>query len=290
MTRKAGKVIFALLAYNHGSFIEQCIRSLADQTYRNFSVVFVDDGSTDATFETGKRLLREAGIDATCIQSHDNGICRNLNLALRSCGDGEFFTLFSSDDWLYPQSLEERVHFLNRHPGYAMVYAPVMLYWEEEGRLEYLKKPYAEGSVFAQLLEENFIPANTAMVRMRVFDEIGGFDEGLAVEDWDMWLRIAKRYEVGFIEEPLAYYRRHSSNLSRNSRTMSKATLDTLHKHIEHEVARRRFDRLLIQVFVIYVALIPAARTLLSHGKMDWLTARQCVKLALRKLIRRLPA
>jgi len=284
MTATSGRIIFVLLAYNHERFIGQCVRSLAEQSYRNFSVVFIDDGSTDRTFETGKAMLVDAGIDSVCIQSRDNGICRNLNLALRQGIEGEYFTLLSADDWLYPASLEVRVRFLEGHPNCAMVYAPATLYWDAEQRHELLRKPYASGMVFEQLLRENFIPANTVMVRMLVFDEVGNFDENLAVEDWDMWLRIAKRHRVGFVESPLAYYRQHANNLSQRSSAVIGATLDALKKHLDYPAAQRHYRRLHIQHSVNFDPFLTAVWTLVTEGRADWPTVKQAVKLGVRKL------
>jgi len=284
MTTGVGKIVFVLLAYNHERYVAQCVRSLADQTFRNFSVIFIDAGSMDRTFEVGKKMLADVGIDSVCIQSRGNGICRNLNLALQVGIEGELFTLLSADDWLYPTSLEERVQFLVEHPDCAMVYAPAMLYWDAEQRYELLSKPYASGRVFEQLLIGNFIPANTVMIRMQVFAEIGVFDEKLAVEDWDMWLRISRLYKIGFIDRPLAYYRKHANNFSRKSSANSRAELETLKKHFDNEVARNHYKRLKVRYSVDYDPLGTAIWTLLKHGRADWPTVKQAVKLGIRRL------
>ncbi len=80
------------------------------------------------------------------------------------------------------------------------------------------------------LLLENKIPALTALYRRDIFHEMGGYDETLYFEDWDLWLRISEKYKIGFLKVPLGYYRMHEGNMSGKSLTMAENQLKLLNK------------------------------------------------------------
>jgi hypothetical protein len=98
-----------------------------------------------------------------------------------------------------------------------------------------------EGDIFRDLLPGNYIPAPTVMVRTELFREVGGYDESLCYEDYDMWLRLARRCKFAFIRSPLAEYRFHANNHSRKITDWDTPNYWIYRKHIDHPEGATRF-------------------------------------------------
>jgi hypothetical protein len=144
------------------------------------------------------------------------GIPRVLNRCIEETR-GEYIYFLGSDDAMAPATLEKEVALLDANPKVGMVYGPAWL-MDETGRLTYiLRPPFAKKSYIrsgreeiADLLLSNHIIAPTVMAREQCFDACGLFDERLGLyEDWNMWTRILKRWDIGYIHEPLSFYRVH---------------------------------------------------------------------------------
>ena len=104
-------VSILLLSMNHELFIQQCIESLKDQTYKNIEVVYLDNASSDATFNLGKKLLEESGLQYKIFYNKESqSISKNLNFLLAN-SSGKYISPLSTDDWFAPQNIEKKVSF-----------------------------------------------------------------------------------------------------------------------------------------------------------------------------------
>jgi glycosyltransferase involved in cell wall biosynthesis len=209
-----------VLAYNHEPFVEQCLDSVAKQTFDDFELVIVDDCSTDRTVERIEAWLRNASLDARLVVNKCNfGACASHNIALQHC-KGEFISSVSADDYYEPEKIERQQRFWEELDGSVAVLFSNVRRVDEHGRelgLAYpTGRPPAEGRIFDRLIEGNFIIAPTAMARRTALEEVGGYDESLFYEDYDMWLRLSDRYEFRYVPGSLANYRilaySHSQN------------------------------------------------------------------------------
>jgi len=207
------KVSVIVVTYNRAHLLGACLQSIARQTYRDFEIVVVDDGSTDNTADVAAAFVPLARY----FWQENQGIAGALNRAIREA-TGEYIGFADSDDALLPEALEAEVRILDENPSVGLVYGQA---WEmnEKGIVTSLRKPgFAEGSYIRSGREEirDFlfschITGSSMMVRKRCFDHVGLFDPTFSVyEDWDMWVRIAKKYDVAYIERPVALYRVHS--------------------------------------------------------------------------------
>jgi glycosyltransferase involved in cell wall biosynthesis len=207
------KVSVIVVTYNRAHLLGACLESISRQTYRDFEVVLVDDGSTDDTAEVAAAFAPLARY----FWQENQGIPGALNRAIREAR-GEYIGFADSDDALLPEALETEAHILDENPSVGLVYGQT---WEmnEKGVVTSLRKPgFARGSFIRSGREEirDFlfschITGSSMMVRKRCFDDVGLFDPTFSVyEDWDMWVRIAKNYDVAYVEKPVALYRVHS--------------------------------------------------------------------------------
>lgn len=200
--------------YNHERFVLECLDSIHRQSWKDFELIVVDDRSTDASVDTIRQWIASERPDTMLLALPENlGVSGSLNAAIREAR-GEFVIRVSTDDVWEPTLLQELVARFDELPAqYGAVYADAIRIDEDGNRLNgdfiaaYHGGIAPEGEVFLALCDTNFVPAATIMMRRGVLATVGTFDESLAYEDWDMWLRIAEHHPFGFVPKPLARYR-----------------------------------------------------------------------------------
>jgi len=203
------------ICYNHQDFVRNCLDSIATQTYPNLEVIVLDDYSEDGSLDVIKSWITENGSPVTLIAHEENrGICRSRNEAVM-IARGDYLACISTDDEWLPDKIAVQVEQMGRSPDrVAVAYGDALLMDKTgatiPGRFiarnrEYTTPP--SGRIFEELLSGNFIPSLNTLVRRRCINDIGGYDESLVYEDWDMWLRLSRRYEIVFTPEVCARYR-----------------------------------------------------------------------------------
>jgi alpha-1,3-rhamnosyltransferase len=192
--------------YNHEKFVAQAIKSVINQTYRRIQLIVVNDGSTDNSVEVIESMRKKYRFEF--IIQENKGYSAAINKGMRDYVEGKYVAYLDSDDYWDVSKIEKQVQFMEENPQYGMCYAK---HYIVEGN-NISKALYKHNSFFGKsgwlfnyIFLENFIPSLTVMVRKEVYDKVGLYDEQLYVIDYDMWLRIAKQYQIGFIDEYLAY-------------------------------------------------------------------------------------
>jgi glycosyltransferase involved in cell wall biosynthesis len=193
------------------------VASALAQTLANVEVIVVDDGSTDGTLERlarfGHRIIVHRQSNAGVSAARNAGVLR---------AKGEWIAFLDADDVWLPDKLEWQLKsadtplvYTNRYNIGARGDVP---------ELQSVVTLMHDGDVFLPLLlEGNFITMSSVMMRRDLYEQLGGFFEGLAgAADWDLWLRVAERYPVRCCHEPLMRYRFHAAGMSRNDRTMRR--------------------------------------------------------------------
>jgi len=188
-----------------------------EQTFDDIEIVVADDGSTDGTEETlagfGDRLryVRQEN------RRHDGAI-RNLGIAAST---GKYLAFVDSDDLWAPSKLEKQIALFHENPQFGMVYSDAWCFDGETGITKYLfhqlRKPHM-GWIASSLLDGNFIPTSSVLIQRKVIETVGLFNEDTLLHlrsDWEMWLRVAARFQVGLVSEPLFGYRLHRDNSTR---------------------------------------------------------------------------
>ena len=214
------KISVVIPTYNRADLISETLDSVLAQTYRDFEVIVVDDGSTDDTI----KLLSKYGQDIRIIGQENQGAGSARNTGIREA-KGEFIAFLDSDDLWLPKKLERQIAFLDRNRDLSWVYTDVEVFDGESGRKLYILGQCSrlyEGDILPYLFLKNFIPSSTLLVRRSIFNEIGAFKTLPMAQDCDMWLRIAALYPVGLIAEPLARYRIHRERISSGHKWKTK--------------------------------------------------------------------
>lgn len=273
-----------VLAYNHSGYVSQCLNSIINQTYPEIEITFIDDGSKDNTFELGVEILKNSKRKFFVQKNNDNGICKNLNLGIKEFATGKYFSMISADDWWEDNNIVKKAAWLEENGEYAMVYSPMKYFYQDKGVAEPMTKQYHEGKVFNDLILDNFITAHSILVKTDILKRVGYFDEKSRIEDWDMWLRIAQEFKIGFINEPLGYYRIHSENFSKNKKIMIENQLYVLNKHRSHDIARQQYEKTNAYYVATYSSIPEALKYMVGNFKWSLFYLKQVVKVILRSL------
>lgn len=201
--------------YNHSRFVEECLDSVRNQTYPNLQVIIFDDYSTDNSVSVIDTWLKRHQLDWELIPHNRNiGICASLNEALRLASGKYVCTIAADDVWL-PDKTARQVQMIEQMPqDIGVVYSDAFQI-DENGKVlpqmfieAHRKFPVPpEGFLFNVLWEGNFIPAMTTLIRRKCFTKVGRYDEDLCFEDWDMWMRISRRFRFAYDVIPAAKYR-----------------------------------------------------------------------------------
>ncbi len=206
-------VSILLVSMNHGKYIEQCISSVLKQTYTNLEILYLDNNSADDSYDKAVLLLSsDARFKIAIRNTAALSLTINLNAMLKQA-TGKYICNLSTDDWLDVHNTEEKVNFLESNPSYAMVYGSGILYYQDTGHYKsYPVRVPKSSDMFQQLMDYNIIFGVGALMKRSVLENVGYYDENLRFEDWEMWIRIAQYYPIGFQNNELAYYRRHSES------------------------------------------------------------------------------
>ncbi len=197
--------------YNRENLISETIQSVLDQTFSNFELIIIDDGSTDGTKEVVNsfsddriRYIYQSNCGRSYARNHA------LNIAC-----GRYITFLDSDDLYLPDKLQLQVVFLDMHPKFGMVYTSAYCMNEAGTLLSDSYKATVSGQIYKDIAF--YVPVTitlpTVMVRREVFDKVGGFDVKMdRFEDTDMWRRISREFLVGAIPHFTCKLRTHSGN------------------------------------------------------------------------------
>ncbi|PSB08303.1 glycosyl transferase family A [Pleurocapsa sp. CCALA 161] len=218
------KVSVIIPAYNAMAYLPETIANVLEQTYTDFEVIIVNDGSTDNIVEWGGQISDSR---VKLISQNNQGLAKTRNVGIEE-SQGEYLAFLDADDLWESTKLAKQVEVLDAHPQVGLVYNWVT-YINQQGKSTGRTVCYqAEGDVWAELATKNLIECGSVpMIRLACLEEVGMFDEQLSYlnvgEDWDMWLRIAARYPFKVIPESLVYYRQLTGSASKNCELVAKS-------------------------------------------------------------------
>ena len=222
LTPAAALVSVVIPCFNHGQFLGNAIESVLAQTYENFEIIVVDDGSTDDTADVAKRYPTVKYIGQ---QNAGRSAARNAGLRQSR---GEFVAFLDADDRLLRHALETGLDCLREHPECAFVSGHCRVIDTSGSILAAPRQRCVQHDHYVELLRGGtyiWCPASV-LYRRRVFDFVHGFDPAMVpVEDYDLYLHITKDFPVHCHGQVIVEYRQHSSNTSRNLAVMQKAAL-----------------------------------------------------------------
>jgi glycosyltransferase involved in cell wall biosynthesis len=241
--------------YNYAHFLIETLESALSQTYSNFELIVVDDGSTDET----RTRLEPYRNQIRYIYQENQGLSAARNTGIRAA-QGELIALLDSDDLWHPRKLEIQVRYLIEHPNIgllasddiARIYSntPAADLQEEAPKqwptINDLSTLWACPLAIEDVVVRPRFGSCGVLIRKECFHHAGYFDTSLrSCEDRDMWIRIARLYPVAVLELPLWWYRQHANSMSTDPSLMEATNIRVLRKSFENIdlLRRRRFLR-----------------------------------------------
>lgn len=221
------RVSVIIPTFNRGYCLGESVRSVLEQSFTDFELIVVDDGSTDNTLE----VVRQFPALQLIRLKANQGVSFARNRGLEQAR-GEWIAFLDSDDMWEKNKLATQMEWIKLNPDQHAIYTDEI--WIRNGvRVNAMKKHSKySGDIFHRCLPLCIVSPSSVLLRAELLDEIGGFDESMPVcEDYDLWLRIAKRYPFHFIEEKLIIKRGgHEDQLSRKYWGMDRWRVHALEK------------------------------------------------------------
>ena len=210
---RAPRVSVVIPTWNRRATLQEAIESVLAQTYTDYEIVVVDDGSTDGTGEWVQGRYREGPI--VYLHQENRGVAAARNAGIRAAR-GELVAFQDSDDLWLPRKLERQIPLFDRNASVGLVFCESEKV-DRQGRVLESRKPSGayRGRIVPALIRHNMMPTPTVVVRKRTALETGPMYEDLSFgEDWNYWLRIAARCDVDFVPEVLVHFRETPGGLS----------------------------------------------------------------------------
>jgi glycosyltransferase involved in cell wall biosynthesis len=207
------KVSVIIPTYNRAKWLLEAVESVLNQTYIDIEIVVVNDGSTDDTESALKPYMN----NIVYIYKENGGPGTAVNAGLKA-STGNYIARLDDDDMFMPEKIELQVEMLQDNPELGIVASDHYIIDENSEILDIKIVPdFSKHGAFLTMLQRSLFPQPTVTVRRECHDHVGLYKNTYA-QDYDMWLRIARRYPVGVIHKPLAMYRVHSYNRSSTSK------------------------------------------------------------------------
>ena len=249
--------------YNNERFIAETVESVLNQTYKEYEIVVVDDGSVDGTRDALIPYMQK-------IRYHykENGGIASAKNAGIGLSQAEFVAFLDHDDLWVPDKLQLQMEHFNENPQIGLVYAKYTSFRDGKELRTKPEKGYS-GWIFKELLSKSFIQTSTVVVKRECLDAVGPYDETFSLGDeYDMFLRIARKFQCGFVDKGLTRYRVHDTNASNNDFLFDNENLGVYKKiynnftdldGVEKKILRKRIARYSMKV----------AEGLYSQGKLE---------------------
>lgn len=226
------KISIIIPTHNRKKLLEKTLQSVLNQTYKADEIIIIDDGSTDGTQESLKIYLENDTLKYIFQENQGVSSARNHGIKI---AQNKWICFLDSDDIWDINKLEKQVKFHLQHPSILFSHTDEL--WVFNDKIIKQKKHQLKpsGYCFEQNISNTLIGASTVMIHTSIFADVGYFDETLlACEDYDLWLRIVKKYELGLINTKLiTKIAGHENQLSFTTKLMDEYRILALLKHLD---------------------------------------------------------
>lgn len=216
--------------YNHNNFVQQTLNSVMADSYENKEIIIINDGSTEPDSSNLTSWIDEnrQKIPITYIERENKGITKTLNEMVQ-LSNGKYIAHIASDDYFLNNTFKNRVEILEKNPEKLMLLSDAMtvdddsnkLYdsamFEQRGGIK--ENYFTDKAIKKEIIKRWCVVGPTTFINKKLFEIIGGYDENLFYEDWDLYLRVVSKNLLLFDDEVVAAHRWHKNNASSNPKT-----------------------------------------------------------------------
>ncbi len=226
--------------YNYGRYLGGAIESVLAQTFSDWEMIVVDDGSTDDTSEVIRPYLDDSRIQYHHTENCGQPAAENTGIRLSR---GHFIAFIDADDLWLPKKLETQLPMFGIKPEIGVVYTRRLTINPEGTLIPMAKRQLFRGKILKQLFRNNFVTFSSSVVRRTVFDDVGLFDEECRhASDYELWLRVAMRYEFDYVDVPLVKYRTGHANLTSRGDVQLLTALRIMDRFLNEYGGRNHLD------------------------------------------------
>ncbi|CAI8833397.1 glycosyltransferase [Chryseobacterium sp. IT-36CA2] len=246
------------LSYNQSRFIVESLESIKAQSYPNFEILICDDCSKDDSADIINKWIIDNGQLKTVFIPHsqNKGICKSLN-ELLNISNGKYIITIALDDLMEADKIERHVAILEKSSqNEALVFSNAHIIDDNSVRFQNTFIPYfhrylniESGNFYKSLLEDNFLPAMSCVTKSSLLKEIGGWDEALTFEDYDMWLRLSQKYDFIYDDYKSCSYRMHATNSHKKKNFLDVSFFDIYLKHKEQPEVKKKILKLIHEAY-----------------------------------------
>lgn len=262
--------------YNDERYIEESVKSVLNQSYRNLELIIILDGCTDLTSQIIKRVA-EVDNRVKVLEQENKGLASARNLGLKVVR-GKYIAFIDSDDLWDKKKLEKQIEILENNPDVGLVSCYAAIIDKDSNVTGIRVGSKLNGYVFKKVIECNGIGCTSIpLIRKNQIDQADFFDEELfSGEDWDLWIKISKNCHFHTIEESLVFYRRSSLRLTNNYENLYKEYLKLTDKNI----SRKFVDEKNRNHFLSNNSLLIAIMCILDYNiRESWMFLIKSIKL-----------
>lgn len=207
--------------FNHAKYVEKSILSVLAQSYTEYELIVIDDGSLDSSLNVLTNI--NARFPFKLLKQTNCGVCKTLNRAIREEAHGDYIAILASDDFWHEDKLKLQMETINNNPESEFCFSQAIQFTEETlpfvGHV--FPKKCLTGKVLNSVFLRQHVPAGTMLFSRRLYDQLDGFDENLKEEDWDFVIRAAATTSFCSVNKPLLFYRSHSTNVMKTRKRAS---------------------------------------------------------------------
>jgi glycosyltransferase involved in cell wall biosynthesis len=256
MVKENPLVTVIALCYNHERFVHEALQSIVNQTYSNIELIIVDDFSTDNSVKNILTFIENIFSITTIFNKSNVGNCSSFNEAFK-IAQGKYIIDFSTDDVMLPERVMEQVaKFEDCSDKTGVVYSNGIYIDENseplKGGKNHTDSRMPEGDVYKHFLKGTFLLPCTMMIRKAVLDRLGGYDETLAFEDLDFWIRSSRLWEYAYIPKILSHQRivkgSHSANFYKKKNLLIPSVVQVCKKALALNKTEEENQALLIRM------------------------------------------
>ena len=217
--------VFAFVpSYNHAPFIESCLRSIINQTFKPKKLLVIDDGSKDDSPKIIERVLKDCPFDAELIARENHGLCATLNQGFAR-SSGEYFAYLGSDDVWFSAFLAERVKLLDSRPAAVLGYGNALFLNENDEIFDSSAEWWNFPTDAREMLRLGIAPISSTVFYRRSALEKHGWNENSRLEDYEFYIKLSDEGEFAFDRQVLSVWRHHGYNTSGDMNLMLSEVL-----------------------------------------------------------------
>ena len=227
MIKKDPLVTIYITNYNYGKYLQKSIESVLNQTFKNFELIIIDDGSTDSSKSIISKFKNNSKIRV--VYQKNKGLNQSNNLALK-ISKGRFIIRLDADDWLDIRALEILVNAIKKDNEIGLVF-PDYYEVDEEGEIINIIRRHDFSKV---TLHDQAAHGACTLIRKSFLQKMGGYDKTFFCQDgYDLWIKFIDKYKIKNINLPLFYYRQHTNSLSKNFDKIIKTRSEIIKKKLK---------------------------------------------------------